>query len=299
MSGLRLTATALFGTAGVLAAMVCVPAAASANSPNITITSAGPDACGDPYDLTVVANDGNGAAIQTMTAHVYSASAQDVADVTMAAQDTSDPTNQTWAAATPITESQLPAGTYSVTVDVNDGTETDQGLNAPGTFTVSYNSSSLAVAPAPPSVTLGSQTVTFTGTLTGTATGGSPVGIANAPVSLSISGGASSQVATTNSSGNFTYTDPGISQSADYNFTVAGTSSYPAASDDVTVNATPATTSMTVAATPATVTEGIQTVTFAGNVSATVTPPAHGHAHDGEHRQRRARLSRRHAGHDD
>lgn len=274
MSGLRLSAGAALSAAGILVAMVCVPAAASADPQNITITSAGPDSSGDPYDLTVVANDGNGVQIQNMTAHVFSASNQDVADVPMTLQSAADLTNQTFAATTPIAETALPAGTYTVTVDASDGVESDLGLTAPGSFTFSYNSSSLSVTPSPPDVTQGSQAVTFSGTLTGTAPGGSPVGIANAPVDLSISGGAASQVATTDANGNFSYPVTGISQTADYNFTVAATASYPAASDDVTVAAQQATTSMTVSADPATVTEGIQNVTFTGNVSATVTPPA-------------------------
>jgi hypothetical protein len=110
--GLRLSAGAALSAAGILVAMVCVPAAASADAQNITITSAGPDGSGDPYDLTVVANDGNGVPIQNMTAHVFSASNQDVADVPMTLQSAADPTNQTWAATTPIAETALPAGTY-------------------------------------------------------------------------------------------------------------------------------------------------------------------------------------------
>ncbi len=85
MSALRLSVCAVLGAAGIVLGMVSPALAAS--PPNITILSAGPDASLDPYNLTVTANDGNGLQIATMTAHVYSASMQDVADpVTMTLQ---------------------------------------------------------------------------------------------------------------------------------------------------------------------------------------------------------------------
>ena len=272
VSGLRVSTTALLGTAGVVLGIIGAPAIASADtSGNISIVSAGPDASGDPYDLTVVASDGNGLTISTMTAHVYSASGQDVADVPMSAQSTSDPSNQTFVAQNPIPPADLPAGTYTVSVDAADADESDTAIPAPGSFTFSYAASNLEVTAAPPSVTLGSQSVTFSGTLTGTAAGsGGGVGIANAPVSLSIAGAAPSVVSTTDANGDFSYAVQGIAQTADYNFSVAGTSAYPAATDDVTVPVDQATTSLVVTPDPATVTEGIQSVTFTGTATASV-----------------------------
>ena len=267
-----------FGSAITLVAVasavaIVTPAMAASATVNITILSAGPDSSGDPYDLTVAANDGNGVQIQTMTAHVYSASMQNVANPTMAyssalSNGTSD---QVWVASPPIAESALPAGTYTVTVDVADGVETDAGLAAPGSFTFSYTTSNLSVTPAPPAVTQGSQTVTFTGSLTGTAPGGSAVGIANVPVNLT--GAASNPVATTNSTGNFSYQATGVAPGT-YTFSVAGTSAYPAATASASVTAQQAATSITVAASPASVTEGEQSVTFSGSVSVTPPPPA-------------------------
>ena len=50
------------GTFALVAGMAWIPGTAMAAPANITIVSAGPDGSGNPYDLTVVANDGNGAA---------------------------------------------------------------------------------------------------------------------------------------------------------------------------------------------------------------------------------------------
>lgn len=273
MSGLRLTVSAVLGAAAIVLGMVS-PAVAASAAPNITILSAGPDSNGDPYNLTVTASDANGTSgtqITSMTAHVFSASLQDVADPTMT-YVSGPPADQVWVANPPIAESVLPAGTYTVTVDAADGTETDNGLAAPGSFSFGYATSSLSVTAAPPSVTQGSQQVTFSGTLTGTAPGGTPVGIANAPVDLS--GAASNPVATTNSAGFFTYSATSV-QPDTYSFSVAAVANlYPAASATVTVSAQQATTSMTVSPSPASVTEGMQTVTFSGTVTATPPAPA-------------------------
>jgi len=248
------------------------PAFAASAATNITILSAGPDSSADPYNLTVTASDTNGTSgtqITSMTAHVFSASMQDVADATMT-YVSGPPADQVWVANPPIPESKLPAGTYTVTVDASDGTETDTALAAPGTFSFAYTSSSLTVTAAPPSVTQGSQSVTFSGTLTGTAPGGTPIGIANAPVTLA--GAASNPVATTDSNGNFSYPATGV-EPGSYTFNVAAANLYPTASFTVPVTAEQATTAITMTApSPATVTEGLQTVTFGGTV--TVTPPA-------------------------
>ena len=117
MSGLRLTVSAVLGAAGIVLGMVS-PAVAASAAPNITILSAGPDSNGDPYNLTVTASDTNGASgtqITSMTAHVFSASMQDVADPAMT-YVSGPPTDQVWVANPPISESALPAGTYTVTL---------------------------------------------------------------------------------------------------------------------------------------------------------------------------------------
>jgi hypothetical protein len=274
VSGLRLTVGTVLGAAAIVLGMVS-PAVAASAAPNISILSAGPDSNGDPYNLTVAADDGNGAQITTMTAHVFSASMQDVADPTMTYEPalSNGASDQVWVASPPIPESELPAGTYTVTVDAADGTETDTGLAAPGSFSFTYVTSNLTVTAVPPSVTQGSQSVTFNGQLTGTAPGGTAIGIANAPVDLS--GAASNPVATTGSNGDFSYAETGV-QPGSYAFSVAAPTggAYPAASATVTVGAEQATTSMTVSPSPASVTEGMQAVTFNGTVTATPPAPA-------------------------
>jgi hypothetical protein len=266
--GAAISVVTLAGSVAVVGQALAAPAADL-----ITILSAGPDSSGDPYNLTVTADDGNGVQIQSMTAHVFSASMQDVADPTMTYSSTlsNGTSDQVWVASPPIPESALPAGTYTVTVDAADGMETDTGLAAPGSFSFAYTTDNLTVTPAPPAVTQGSQNVTFTGTLTGTAPGGTPVGIANVPVNLS--GATSNPVATTDSNGNFSYQATGVTAGT-YTFSVAATSTYPAQTASATVTAQQSTTSITVAASPATVTEGEQTVTFSGSVSVTPLPPA-------------------------
>lgn len=132
-----------------------------------------------------------------------------------------------------------------------------------------YTATKLQVSANPPTVTEGSQAVTFNGKLIGTTSSGKQVGIANAPVRLSISGGKSSQVATTASNGTFSYKRAGIKQTASYDFAVAATSTYPAASKDITVDAVQAATTITAKASATSVTEGSQQVTFTGAVTVT------------------------------
>ncbi len=65
---------------------------------------------------------------------------------------------------------------------------------------------SMAVTPSRTSITEGSQSVTFSGTLTGVAPGSTkPVNIRNAPVDLSVNAGSASKVATTDSEGRWLY----------------------------------------------------------------------------------------------
>ncbi len=132
-----------------------------------------------------------------------------------------------------------------------------------------YTATKLGVTANPPTVTQGSQAVTFSGKLIGTTSTGTQAGIPNAPVGLSIAGGKSSQVATTASNGTFSYKLTGIKQTASYDFTVAATSSYPAASKVISVNAVQAATIITASASATSVTEGSQQVTFTGAVTVT------------------------------
>jgi hypothetical protein len=268
----------MLAAVATLVAMVCMPAPAFAQPPpgtNITIISAGATN-GNPYQLTVEVNDANGIPLSSpdggttpaMTVHILSSS-NDVYDVTTMAYVSGPANDQIWTQPDQIPQANLPAGTYTLSVDMYDALESDLGVQAP--FSFSYTTT-LTVMANPPTVTAGSQDVTFTGSVTGVATGGTPVGIANAPVLLSISSGTASQVTTTDANGNFSYPISGISQTADYNFSVNADAggTYSAANDDITVNAQQATTAIQVTPSPASVSEGSPGVTFNGSV--TVTP---------------------------
>jgi hypothetical protein len=265
---MRLTISAVIGALATLFALTSVPAAAS-DQPNISITSAGPTG-GNPYVLTVVVDDGNGEQLSSMTAHVLDTnnSDNDVADSTMGYVSGPDDA-QVWQSVSPTPS--YPAGTYVVSADVIDPTESDTGIMAPSDFSFPYTTT-LTVTPAPTSIALGSQSVDFSGSVTGTtAVTPSPTGLAGVPVDLSIGGGPASQVAVTDSSGNFSYPLDNISASTDYNFTVAATPTYSADSDDVTVPINVAQTTVSVTPTPTSVTNGSQSVTFAGTVTGTLS----------------------------
>src|ERR1039457_183100 len=85
---------ALLSLSAILLAAGAIAVPASAATPNITITSAGATN-GNTAELTVVANDANSLAIETMTVHLLSGTT-DVYDVPMSAASTTDPADQTW-----------------------------------------------------------------------------------------------------------------------------------------------------------------------------------------------------------
>ncbi len=269
MPRIRLTACASLGVFALLTAMAWVPATAMAQTGpgNITITSAGSDSGGDPYDLTVVANDANGLALNSMTVHLSQGST-DVDDINdMQAVDTSDPTSQTWQPASPVPAADLPAGTYTITVDATDADETDTDIAA-GTIAIGYSATNMSVTPSSTSVTEGSQSVTFRGVVTGTAEDGTQVPIQGAQVSVSTNSGAS---ITTDSKGDFSYTDSSITQSTSYDFTVAaaGDGSYPAGdSGPIQITADPATTSVNVTPSETSISQGSEQIIFSGTVMA-------------------------------
>lgn len=269
LSRRRLAVVAAIGVLVTLTAAIWLPSMARAAS-NITVISAGPDASGDPYDLTVVMDDANGLPITSMTAHVFDDNSNDVADPAMTCTG-SDPTDQTCTPNEAIPEADLPAGTYTVTVDATDADESPTGLAAPSPFSFSYTTTMTVVA-SPTFVTEGSQSVTFTGSVTGEAPGGTgPSPISGAAVDLSISSGPPNQVATTDGSGNFSTTVSDIQSNADYNFSVAGSTTgleYSPTSQDITVDAQQSATSVSVQATPTAVTQGQQDVVFTGTVTA-------------------------------
>jgi hypothetical protein len=272
MPRIRLAASASLGAFALLTAMAWVPATALAQTSGaITITSAGPDGSGDPYDLTVVADNTLGDTLSSMTVHLSQGST-DVYDITnMQPVDTTDPTNQTWQPATPVPAVDLPAGTYTITVDATDTSsgndEVDNGLAA-GTISISYSSTNVTVTPSTTFVTEGSQSVTFTGTVTGTAEDGTLVPIQGVPVSVSTDSGAN---ITTNSNGDFSYTDSNVTAATNYTFSVAAADdgSYPAGSSGpIAIADDLATTSINVTPSETSISQGAEQIIFNGTVLA-------------------------------
>lgn len=116
------------GLAALALAAVASPASAALRSavPAISV-SAGPSA-GDPATLSATVADSNGVLLQSLTVHVSSSTMTDVYDVTMQLQPGGTPASQIWTATAPVSQPGLAAGTYTITADASDGTETDNGL---------------------------------------------------------------------------------------------------------------------------------------------------------------------------
>ena len=166
MSRLRRSLGVLVSAGAALSAVLLAPASASAAG-NIAIVSAGQTA--DPYVLQVDVNDSNGLQLTSMTVHLK-AGAADVYDITDMAYTSGVATGQIWTAAAPIPQAAVPPGTYTMTVDATDTTETDSGLPAPGSFSITYTTT-LTVAANPASLSYGETGTTISGTVTGVVAG--------------------------------------------------------------------------------------------------------------------------------
>ncbi len=263
----------LLGVFALLVTMAWVPATALAAG-NISIVSAGPYN-GDPYDLEVVADDLNGAELNSMTVYLSGPVSYTILDMAPA-DDESDPNAQAWAATSAIPTSALPAGTYTITVDATDPDETDNGLTPDTGATLLISDSSTQVSVTQPGeITEGAQSLTLNGTVTGVASidDTTVVPIVNAPVNVSVNGGpVQTDVTQTGSDGSFSYPTGTLTQTTTYDFTVApaGDGSYPGGdSGSVSVNAVPATgTAVTVTPGTPVYSAGSENITFTGNVSA-------------------------------
>src|ERR1700722_2472048 len=256
---------ATLGALALVAGMPWIPGTAMAAA-SITIVSAGPDGSGNPYDLTVVASDGNGAPITSMTARLTQGATS--VSVRMSAVSPSTPASQTWSATTMVPAVSLPAGSYTVTVDAADGTETDSGLAAPNPLVVTYTATTVNVTPSATFVTEGAQTVKFTGSVTGTARDGLNTQVPIGGATLNISNG---DHTTASPAGAISYTTPSLSQSSSFDFTLpaAADGSYPAGdSGPIQISAQQAATSISVTANPASISQGAGQVTFSGQVTA-------------------------------
>src|ERR1700722_9472360 len=101
---------ATLGALALVAGMAWIPGTAMAAA-SITIVSAGPDGSGNPYDLTVVGSDGNGAPITGRPPGWPGAPTR--VSVPMWAASTSTPASQTGPATTMVPAVSLPAGSYT------------------------------------------------------------------------------------------------------------------------------------------------------------------------------------------
>jgi hypothetical protein len=173
---------AILAVAATVAATLGVATAASAAG-QITIVSAGP-AGADPYKLTVTADDANGLQLTSMTVHVFSNGTEVMPPVTDMAYVSGATGAQVWKATAPVSQAELPPGTYTLTVDATDKDETDNGLAAPAGFTFMWTTSVSATA-KPSLLTYNETTSVIAGRVTGTVPGSSyktPVGLGGVPV---------------------------------------------------------------------------------------------------------------------
>ncbi|HEY2552331.1 MAG TPA: hypothetical protein VGI64_17325, partial [Streptosporangiaceae bacterium] len=197
-------------TVGAVLGAIVIPASAS-TAGDISIVSAGPDAADNPGMITVVADDGNGLALTSMTVNVNSSS-NTVLPVQMSPVDTTNPASQTWAATNPIAQGQLAPGTYTLTVDAADPTESDTELAAAGgsTLAFTYGSPALDGLSSTP-ISFNNLAATISGALNGVPPWGAdsakaPVGIPGEAVNLVDNDDpthASTQIAVTGNDGSF------------------------------------------------------------------------------------------------
>jgi hypothetical protein len=159
-------------------------------------------------------------------------------------------------ATNPINVSTGSNGDFSY--QVQDASTGDYTFSAPATNLYAKSSISVPVglsqamttmtlSPLTPTVTQGAQTVVFSGSLTGVLPGTTTdFPLANVPINLAVGNGlTSTQVAMTASNGTFTATIKGIAAPGDYNFSVGTTSNYSAATDQIQIRTSQATTRIT------------------------------------------------------
>lgn len=196
---LRRSLSLLVSAAAVLLAMALLPGAAIAAGQISLLTSG---SFGDPYLIAVQVNDGNGLQLASLTVHIYSGTT-DVYDVTDMAYWQGPASDQTWVAANPIPQADLPAGTYTTRVDATDADETDSGLTTGQQFDVAYT---VTLTATPHTVSYGDSTITMSGQVTGVVAGSpytTPVGLAGVTITFADNGGPAQTIATTQSDGSY------------------------------------------------------------------------------------------------
>lgn len=183
-------------------AIVGVPATAMARTGSIVIDGVSSPAS-NPGLLSIQAEATS--PITSLTVHLNNASNVDVLDLTSGdlALTSGGPTDGVWTVTSPITQAQLPLGTYQVTVDATDqGSDSVTGASAGGFSFVIV-----------PTVTLEASTTQLSFvhqsvTLTGSVTGQSPDGSVNplADQAVTITGISRNWNTTTDSAGDYSLT---------------------------------------------------------------------------------------------
>jgi hypothetical protein len=196
----------LLAVAAAALATGAIPALAQPAGAGILFKSASTAYSNLGSSLVVQMDDLNNIAVTSVTVHVFSDAAHNthVMDIAMSATDTSVPSNQSWTSTDPITT--LTPGTYYLTVDAADGTDTDNGLNG-GTLPFLYVSTSLTSNFTTPTINYGQQDQ-ITGQLTGYSPDGGPVtGLVGVPVDLTnLATNVTTQITMTGGNGDYSAT---------------------------------------------------------------------------------------------
>ncbi len=168
---------ALLGAAAVLLLGAALPAAQAmaASDDTIIIVDAGnsPDDVGSLY-IDVVA----GSQITSLTAHIMSGTTDE-----LTVSDFTQKTGETWVVTSPITEAQLPIGSYTIDVDATDTGGASASVADVGSFQFLIVPS-LTFTPSPKAIDYGHRTVAFSGSVSGQDPDGTSQPLAGVIVSL-------------------------------------------------------------------------------------------------------------------
>ena len=204
----------LAAAAGVVAGTGAMPALASTDQATCTICVSN---IFSPWDnaglLTMyvqdVGQDGAGADVTSITAHIMNGST-DVLDLSDFVNTDDNAQNGTWQVATPITQSQLPLGAYSVTVDLADNAGNSATISGVGGLDFTVHPT-ITLAASRSVFTYLHQTAQLSGTVTGLWPDGTTKKLSGFSVYVADEFGAAPPnppilVGTTNSSGGYSGT---------------------------------------------------------------------------------------------
>lgn len=194
----RLAVSALFAAVATLITGAAIPAAATTPVDTITVVTAGnlDSGVGELYVEVFATTQ-----ITSITAHIMSG-ATDKLDLSDFAFDAMA---DVWLVTSPITQAQLPLGSYTVKVDVTDmGGSSVTGVEA-GPFDYLIQPQ-ITVTGSPAVIDYDHQLITFSGSIDGLYPDGTVKGLANQALTLTDGGGGFSQQLTTKADGSFQVT---------------------------------------------------------------------------------------------